>query len=257
MIAGNAQERTETASHKTRQNQLVALMASRTSQWILLLMLTLDSVAFALTEEELREGDRLLQAGEYRRAEALYRAALEKDSSDAQARLRLLNLLVVEDRITEAATHLDYLVQQGYSQFVLSWARDGDNPRAIAQAAFAISSPDQPNTVLFSASVGWAEADAQAAQDWILSLPVGVARDWALAGMARGMANVGQTVTPTALGAFSSDRTRQERLLFVIPTLARHDASEARALIETYITEPDIRERVERAYETALELPPP
>ena len=89
-----------------------------------------------------------------------------------------------------------------------------------------------------------------------LSLPVSIARLGA-AGMARGMANVGRTVIPTALGAFSNDRTRQERLLFVIPTLARHDAARARALIDTYITEPDIRERVERAYQMALDLPPP
>jgi len=83
---------------------------------------------------------------------------------------------------------------------------------------------------------------------------------------------------PQSLGRFrwridqkSSERTEYERAFLTVlpaflqsaslrepmPTLARHDASEARALIETYITEPDIRERVERAYETALELPPP
>jgi len=75
--------------------------------------------------------------------------------------------------------------------------------------------------------------------------------------MARGMASVGQTVTATALAALSNDRARQERLLFVIPTLARHNAVEARALIDTYITEPDILERVEQAYTMARNLPPP
>jgi tetratricopeptide (TPR) repeat protein len=226
-------------------------MTSQISNWILVVVVSFDSVAFALTEEELREGDWLVEAGQYQQAEALYRAALEKDANDVQARRRLVNVLMAEDKVAEAA----HLVQQDDS--VLAWARSSENPRAVLRAAFAISGPDQPNNVLFSASVGWAEADAQAAQDWILSLPVGVARDWALAGMARGMANVGQTVTPTALGAFSNERTRQERLLFVIPTLARHNAPEARALIDTYITEPDIRERVEQAYHTALTLPPP
>jgi hypothetical protein len=68
------------------------------------------------------------------------------------------------------------------------------------------------------------------------------------------MANVGRVVTPHALNGFSNDRTRQERLLFVIPALARHDAPAARALIEVYITEPELRERVERFYDAVLEL---
>lgn len=218
--------------------------------WFLVPVLISGSVAFALTDAERREGDQLAQSAAFGEAAALYRAALARDANDVEARYRLVNVLVFDDKIAEAATHVEFLAD---GQHLLGLARSGEEPRPMLRAAFATSGPDEPNTVVFSAAVGWGEADAAAALDWILSLPVGIARDWALAGLARGMANVGHVVTPTALSAFSNDRTRQERLLFVIPTLARYDASGARTLIDTYITDPDIRERVERVYERALD----
>jgi len=58
----------------------VTLMALRILKRTLVLVASLDSVAFALTEAELREGDQLIQTGAYSQAEALYRTALERDS---------------------------------------------------------------------------------------------------------------------------------------------------------------------------------
>lgn len=107
------------------------VMTARLAKWTLLLAVSVGSLAFALTEEEVREGDRLLQAGEFQRAEALYRAAVEKDSNDAEARLRLLKVLVIEGRNADAATHLEHLVRQGYGQEVLSWARDGEGSKTV------------------------------------------------------------------------------------------------------------------------------
>jgi tetratricopeptide (TPR) repeat protein len=227
---------------------------------LLAAFLCVDSAVLAFTEEEIAESDRLLQAGEFQSAEALYRRAFERDPTDAQAALRLVYSLIVQAKIKEATSYMDYMIEHGYQflgEYVSRWGKYSHDPLSVAEAVLAISDQEQRAAVLFSAAAGWADSDPSAAQSWILTLPVGETRDAALAGLARARANAGQAPNQVVLNAFSSDLARQKRLVSVIMALARHNPADAQELIDTYMTDPKMRELAERMFATAIHLPEP
>ena len=220
--------------------------------------LALGSPARALTDEEIAESDRLLQAGEFQSAEALYRAAFERDPNDAEAVLRLIYSLIVQERAREATQYMDALIERDYqflSEFVGRWARYSHVPLAVMHSVLAIGDPQQREMNLWSAAAGWAQTDPAAAQDWILTLPVGSSRDAAVTGLALGLAADGALPSPAALSAYSSDATRQEKLLSIVMPLTARNAANARRLIDEQITDPARRESAERLHARALELP--
>ncbi len=223
-------------------------------------LLSVPWPAQALTDEEIAESDRLLQAGEFQSAEALYRQAFERDPADAQAALRLIYSLIVQAKTAEATAYMDLMIDRGYeflAEYVGRWGLHSHDPLLVVQAVVAIGDREQRNMAVSSAAGAWAAANASAAEGWALTLPMGEARDAALAGIARGLANGGQAPTQALLSAFSSDTARGQRLMFAFMELARHDAALAREMIDTYITDPVMRERADRLYETAINLPQP
>lgn len=237
-------------------------MNDSTLKFVLLLamFLCIDSVVLAFTDEEVAESDRLLQAGEFQSAEALYRRALERDPTDAQAALRLIYSLLVQAKIEEAASYMDYMIEHGYQflgEYVSRWGKYSHDPLSVAETVLAIRNEEQRAALLASAAGGWADSDPSAARDWILTLRAGETRDAALTGLARALANGGQAPSQVVLSAFSSDAARQERLVFVIMALARRNPADAQELIDTYMTDPEMRERAERLFATAISLPEP
>lgn len=92
-------------------------MSALTTTWVAVVAGTTVSIcapALALTDEEIAESDRLLQAGEFQSAEALYRRAFERDPADAQAALRLIYSLIVQARTDEAAAYMDHMIARDY-----------------------------------------------------------------------------------------------------------------------------------------------
>ena len=233
-------------------------MSALTTTWVAVVAGTTVSIcapALALTDEEIAESDRLLQAGEFQSAEALYRRAFERDPADAQAALRLIYSLIVQARTDEAAAYMDHMIARDYrylSEYVSRWATHSHDPIAVLQAVLAISEDAERALALFSAAAAWASADSAAAQDWVLAMPMGPLRDAALAGLASAQAHVGRPPSPSVLSAFSTDLARQERLMTAIAALARHDMPAAQNLIDTYMIDADMRARAERLVTTVI-----
>lgn len=90
----------------------------------------------------------------------------------------------------------------------------------------------------------WTFEDRLSVRNWILGLPTGPVRDAAMGGYVNGLR--GDLPDAAMLVLFSSDHARQEALLTPIARLARSRPSEARELIDTYISDPELRQRAER-----------
>ncbi len=124
-----------------------------------------------------------------------------------------------------------------------SWARQ--DPQAAAQWAAGVPDERVQSATFGSIASTWATSDADAALAWITTLQTGAARDQAITGLltataARGQLDVG------LIGMFSSDLSRENALNGIIVQLSRTNPSQARSLLDTWVTDPRQRERIER-----------
>ncbi len=114
------------------------------------------------------------------------------------------------------------------------------DPAAIARLA---ANTENPQTTTLIATV-WSRQDAAAAERWVLDLPSGDMRDHALGGHLGG--TLGSPQFNRALfDRFSSDATRQQVASSLALSLAAIDMPAARELIDTYITDPGLRQRTD------------
>ena len=107
--------------------------------------------------------------------------------------------------------------------------------------------PQQRSTALASAAGVWAQRDAAAAARWARGAPTDV-RDAAVQAVLGGMA-AGGTVDRALFAALSSDRAREQAAVRVAPGIARSDAAQARALVDTFIKDANLRRSVEQQIE--------
>jgi DNA-binding GntR family transcriptional regulator len=82
----------------------------------------------------------------------------------------------------------------------------------------------------------------------------GDVRDLALQAVLTGTANAG-AVDRSLFAALSTDDARQQTAQRVVTALARRDATEARAVMDAYITDPRLRQAAEQTIERAGALP--
>lgn len=138
-------------------------------------------------------------------------------------------------------------VQFGAAPTVASnWARN--EPEAATRWAVTLTDPRARASALSTAAAAWASADVSAAESWALSLARGAARDDALAALLPRRAAVGDPVDGSVLAAFSSAEARQNAIMRVLPALRTRNPAEARRLIETYVTDPVERQRLEQQF---------
>ncbi len=128
------------------------------------------------------------------------------------------------------------------------WAQQ--SPAPAADWALSLADASTRSQMVSQVARVWASTDAAGARGWVLSLPAGDGRDMALRGV---LATLAARIEPDAalIGAFSSDRARQEGVMDTIFVTARRDPDRARMLVDRYVTDPALRQRAEKAMENA------
>src|SRR5690606_11919717 len=173
---------------------------------------------------------------------AFQRVALQLAQSDPRAAARVLD---------EAPPSESY-AQNTASEIAMSWARE--DPRAAAESALRRSDEVQRTVAVGRVASVWAERDAVAATDWARGLPAG-SRDAALGAVLTRTADAG-TADLRLLSLFSSDDTRQLAAAGIAVALARRDVGEARAVMDAYVRDPELRRQIERSIERTQALSP-
>ena len=75
-------------------------------------------------------------------------------------------------------------------------------------------------------------------------MPAGANRDAALTGAVQ-MIGRAESLDQGLLGAFSSDRAREQAIMRAIPSVAQRDVDEARRLVDNYVTDHGLREQAD------------
>ncbi|HET8699848.1 MAG TPA: hypothetical protein VFO94_20365, partial [Gammaproteobacteria bacterium] len=137
------------------------------------------------------------------------------------------------------------------SSVAAAWART--SPLAAAEWARGFADKNQVQ-MLGAVVQTWAGSDDAAARAWTLQLPAGEARDAALRPL---LSSAGASVDTSLLPFFSGDAARQQAVLNAATQLVRRDPEGARALVDRYVTRPELRTQADRMLETASRLPLP
>lgn len=150
-----------------------------------------------------------------------------------------------------AAALLDSIGQRGgpaaqtmafaFNSVANSWART--NPAAAAEWARSFGADEMGAQTLSTVSQIWSGTDYAAARAWTLRLPSGAARDAALRPL---LVTGGNNVDTSLLASFSADATRQQAVMQAAMQIVGRDPKEARALVDRYVTRPDLREQANR-----------
>jgi hypothetical protein len=120
-----------------------------------------------------------------------------------------------------------------------AWAQS--DPRAASAWAVRLQRPGPISAV----ATGWARVDPGAAESWALTLPSGALRDAGINPVLMASAQSGEPKL-ALLDALSTDAVRQQSATRVAIAVGRTDPARARALVDTYISDPAIRQRAEQ-----------
>lgn len=138
------------------------------------------------------------------------------------------------------------------------WARQ--DPTAAAGWASRLTGEARGHA-LRGVAMQWAMQDADTARNWALALPRGNERDVVL-GALLGAAVVGvpepgvrEPIDPALIDAFTSSRAAERALFPRIVQRGQIDADEGRALLDAYITDPQLRQRAEQAMTAGVNRP--
>ncbi len=132
-----------------------------------------------------------------------------------------------------------------YSSAVFGIAREWSrrDPPAAANWALGLDATMQ-RQALTQVMTGWAERDLAAAESWLNGMSRGAQRDSALDGYIQVAAQSGR-FDARMLDAYSTPAASQQAVMRAVTQLARTNQQEARRLIDTYITDPNIRRTAE------------
>jgi hypothetical protein len=118
------------------------------------------------------------------------------------------------------------------------------DPYAAADWALDLNEAEARSNALTGIAGAWASYDTRAARNWVLTMPTGTSRDAALTGAVQ-MIGRAESLDQGLLGAFSSDRAREQAIMRAIPSVAQRDVDEARRLVDDHVTDPDLREQAD------------
>jgi hypothetical protein len=141
-------------------------------------------------------------------------------------------------RDPEAAARLlalgDASVQRNTPYVAQQWA--SLDPVRAAEWAAALANAEQRSAATRIVAAQWTSADAAAARRWALGL-AGPTRDTAVTAIIEAEIGTSRTIDRNLLDALSNAATRQRLVRVAVPNLAR-DTTQARVLIDAYITDP-------------------
>lgn len=134
-------------------------------------------------------------------------------------------------------------VQFGAAQAVASRFAMQD-PREAARWAQTLGDPRARSTAQAAIAGAWYASDPAEARRYTLDMPAGAERDAVLGNLLLRSASAGN-FDRALVDGFSSDQMRQQAIGVGITMLARNDLARARALLESEISDPAERERIE------------
>jgi len=123
------------------------------------------------------------------------------------------------------------------AQIAREWSRR--DPAAAADWALGLDQTMQRQALTLVAT-SWAERDLAAAEGWLMGMSRGASRDTALDGYVQVAARSGR-FDARLLDAYSTEQAGQQGVLRVVTQIGRTNQQEARRLIDTYITDENVR----------------
>jgi hypothetical protein len=119
------------------------------------------------------------------------------------------------------------------------------DPYGAADWALEFDDAEARSNALTGIAGAWASYDTRAARNWALTMPAGANRDAALTGAVQ-MIGSAESLDQALLGAFSSDRVRQQAIMRAMPSVAQRDVDEARRLLDDHLSDPSLRRQAEQ-----------
>ncbi len=129
-----------------------------------------------------------------------------------------------------------------------SWA--AREPARAAQWTLDLEPGRARDSALTAVAQAWASTDPANARSWALRLPTGTARDAALSGLVSGTGII-DSPDPGLWNAFSDERARERAVVRAIGPIGFRNADEARALMDRYVADPELRRQAEQMLEAA------
>jgi len=151
---------------------------------------------------------------------------------------------------TDARTAAQLLVQAGSSvqlgaaQAVASRLAAQD-PREAARWAQTLTDPRARSSAQMAIASAWYASDPEGARRYTLAMPAGAERDQVLGPLVLRAANTGN-LDRTLLDSFSNPALREQAVGAGITMLARNNPAQARALLDSEITDPALRQQIEQ-----------
>lgn len=143
----------------------------------------------------------------------------------------------------------DAAVQSVAPIVAMQWA--SRDPESAATWALSLDNSQIQASAVGTVATAWAARDPEAAQRWLFGLDVGPSRDRAADGYIGAAAQAG-LFDPHLLDAYSTDQARQQGASRAVIAIAGSDPSEARRLLDTYVTNPAIRAQTEAILAASL-----
>lgn len=126
----------------------------------------------------------------------------------------------------------------------MQWS--GRDPRAAASWAQGLSDERARTQSMNVIATNWTQRDESAARQWLDGLARGAARDAALSGYMSSLAMSGR-FDPALVDTFSTAQAGQQAVSSAVVAIGRTDPAQAERLLNTYITDEQIRRRTEEA----------
>lgn len=129
-----------------------------------------------------------------------------------------------------------------------AWA--STEPMRAAEWTLDLKPGRARDTALTTVARAWVAKDSASARSWVLRLPSGSTRDVALTGLVA-TPNYADSADQSLWNAFSDASARERAVVRAMMPIAARSAEDARALMERYVHDPDVRRQAEQMLEAA------
>lgn len=134
--------------------------------------------------------------------------------------------------------------QESAGNVASGWARQ-DLP-AAARWATQLGDDSARTAAVNSVANTWAQRDPRAAQRWVANLPEGAARERALSTVLGNVLAQGADIQDSLVDAFDSTEQMQQEFSAQIARVANRNPDRAEELLNTWVSEPELRATPER-----------
>lgn len=162
------------------------------------------------------------------------------------ARVQPEEAAAMVDAFLEAFPHQAASAMVSVSSTSDLWARA--DPEAAAQWAFRIGDRAGRDAAISGVASGWLRRSPEQAQQWVLRLPEEV-RDRAAMALINTAAFSDYQIGSDFVRAFVANEEQQRQLGRILGFVAEHEPQRASFLVAEWLTDPAVRQEIERAIE--------